>query len=226
MDHSTQAAQEESPRNTRSAQVDLRQNNPASKFADPTLFPTFSDLPQIVDPSGWPSSEQTPQPTGTGSLANTWYLLAQIKENMTITKPTLIVTDWTGRDFVLLFEDNGVSLKGFRKRYTVMVPCARRTKRYNKNDELRIAADRGAEVQVIPGSLDRILELDVLLASDETERRCAACGTTEGSLLNCTACQVTQYCGKECQTQSWREMDHKASCRIIQALKNIPAHAD
>ncbi|KAI1270522.1 hypothetical protein F5Y18DRAFT_15019 [Xylariaceae sp. FL1019] len=226
MDLAIQAEEDEFPRNTHSAQNDLRQKHPTSKLVDPTLFPTFADLPQLVDPSGWPSSEHIPQATGSGSLANTWYLLAQIKENMTITKPTLIVTDRTGRDFVLLFEDNGVSLKGFRKRYTVMIPCARRTKRYNKNDELRIPADCGAEVQVIPGTLDRILELGVLLTSSEDERKCAACGKTEGSLLNCTACQVTKYCGKECQTRSWREMDHKASCRIIQALKKIPACVD
>lgn len=69
---------------------------------------------------------------------------------MTITQPTLIVTDRTGVDFALLFEDKTTSLKGFRKGFTVAVPGARRTDREGegKKGVVRVPAGRGAEVKV------------------------------------------------------------------------------
>jgi hypothetical protein len=108
---------------------------------NPSHYPTFYELPSA-------SEESSPN----DQSSNPWCLLAQIKENMTITKPTLIVTDRTGVDFALLFEDNRVSLKGFRKGYTVAVPHARRTDREDegqgKKAVVRVPADRGADVKV------------------------------------------------------------------------------
>ncbi|TGJ81493.1 hypothetical protein E0Z10_g7279 [Xylaria hypoxylon] len=110
-----------------------------SKFADPSQFPTFYELPAAASAAGQAST----------SSDESWCLLAQIKENMTITKPTLIVTDRTGVDFALLFED-AISLKGFRKAYTVVVPNARRTDREGdgKKAVVRVPAGRSAEVKV------------------------------------------------------------------------------
>ncbi|KAJ3560859.1 hypothetical protein NPX13_g9161 [Xylaria arbuscula] len=110
-----------------------------SRFADASRFPAFYELPSTVDSETADSL----------SLDKSWCLLAQIKENMTITKPTLIVTDRKGVDFALLFED-GVSLKGFRKGYTVAIPGARRTDREGEGKKavVRVPAGRGAEVKV------------------------------------------------------------------------------
>lgn len=109
-----------------------------SQFADAPHFPAFYELPSVSES------------TSDGQFSDrAWCLLAQIKENMTITKPTLIVTDRTGVDFALLFEDS-VSLKGFRKGYTVAVPGAKRTDREGEGKKavVRVLAGRGTEAKV------------------------------------------------------------------------------
>ncbi|KAI3326313.1 hypothetical protein HD806DRAFT_443117 [Xylariaceae sp. AK1471] len=112
-----------------------------SSLTNPSNSPTFYELPAVSSPND----------SSTDSSDKNWYLLAQIKENMTITKPTLIVTDRTGVDFALLFEDN-INLKelGFRKGYTLAVPNARRTDREGEGKKavVRVPASRSGDVKV------------------------------------------------------------------------------
>ncbi|KAI1419538.1 hypothetical protein F5Y12DRAFT_233323 [Xylaria sp. FL1777] len=183
-----------------------------SRFTDTSQFPAFYELPATSGSSAEGDS-----------LDSKWWLLAQIKENMTITKPTLIVTDRTGVDFALLFEDS-ISLKSFRKGYTIAVPGARRTDREGdgKKAVVRVPGGRGAGVKVIPGGLERVLELGVVLdGGDDRERKCAACGKTEGEFMKCTGCGFAAYCGKDCQVKGWGEMDHKSNCRVLKTLRDI-----
>ncbi|KAI1756090.1 hypothetical protein F4782DRAFT_526645 [Xylaria castorea] len=114
----------------------------SSRFSNPGQFPTFYELPAV--------SERSTPDHNDGQSDRTWCLLAQIKENMTITKPTLIATDRAGVDFALLFED-GISLKGFRKGYTVAVPEARRTDREGEGKKavVHVPAGVGADVKKI-----------------------------------------------------------------------------
>ncbi|KAI1121386.1 hypothetical protein F5Y10DRAFT_256452 [Nemania abortiva] len=174
-----------------------------------TQFPTFYELPAASPQSDTEES--------------TWWLLAQIKENMTITQPTLIATDQTGVDFALLFEDKGTSLKAFRKGYTVAVPRARRTDREGEGKKavVRVPAGRGADVKVIPGSLERILELGTVIQGADVGQKCAACGSTESAVSKCTGCGFAAYCGKECQVKGWSEMDHKSNCKVLKAMRDI-----
>jgi hypothetical protein len=112
-----------------------------SNLTKPSSFPTFYELP----------AASSPDAPSTDSSDENWCLLAQIKENMTITKPTLIVTDRTGVDFALLFEDT-INLKdlGFRKGYTLAVPNARRTDREGEGKKavVRVPAGRSGDVKV------------------------------------------------------------------------------
>ncbi|KAI0414345.1 hypothetical protein F5X98DRAFT_252934 [Xylaria grammica] len=182
-----------------------------SRFTEASQFPTFYELPAVSADGQAPSSQD-----------ESWCLLAQIKENMTITKPTLIVTDRTGVDFALLFEDS-ISLKGFRKGYTVAVPNVRRTDREGEGKKavVRVPAGRSADVKVIPGALERVLELGVVLEKGNMDRKCAACGKTEGAFMKCTGCGFAAYCGKDCQVKGWAEMDHKSNCKVLKALLDI-----
>ncbi|KAI0869882.1 hypothetical protein GGS24DRAFT_477390 [Hypoxylon argillaceum] len=179
-----------------------------------TQFPAFYELP--------PASSSDPS-AADGSAEASWWLLAQIKENMTLTQPTLIATDTTGVDFALLFEDARFSLRGFRKGFTVVVPGARRTDRggEGKKAVVRVPARRGADVKVIPGSLERVSELGVVLQGGDAGRKCAACGKAEGAFLKCTGCGFAAYCGKDCQVKGWSEMGHKSNCKVIKALREI-----
>lgn len=106
-------------------------------FSDPTLFPTFRELPAVANTGNATTS------TGSADGEGSWTLLAQIKENMTITKPTLIATDRSGVDFAIIFEEPGFSLKGFRKGYTLLVPGARRTEREEVGKKAVVRVEQG-----------------------------------------------------------------------------------
>lgn len=85
-------------------------------FTDDTLFPTFYTLPTTTTDE--PAQED-----------RDWFMVAEVKNNMTITKPTLIATDRGGMDFAVTFEeDRGWDLKarGLKKGATMVVPRARR----------------------------------------------------------------------------------------------------
>ncbi|KAI1086937.1 hypothetical protein F5B19DRAFT_100747 [Rostrohypoxylon terebratum] len=205
-------------------------------FTNPQTFPTFDELPSSS------SASSTPNPSP-------WFLLAQIKENMTITKPTLVVRDRANIDFAVTFDDgdhHGLAGAGgeklrFRKGYTLVVPRATRTDRgEGKKALVRVPEGQGREVRVVPGSLERVLalgaELDGLMGGengDEEVKRCAACGKEgakgegegEGDgglkLMRCTGCGVVAYCSKECQVQGWNEKGHKADCKVLKGIKEI-----
>ncbi|KXJ87726.1 hypothetical protein Micbo1qcDRAFT_197712 [Microdochium bolleyi] len=196
-------------------------------FTDPRLFPSFYELPPAPA-----SSDSPPSPAGGGDGDESpWYLLAQVKENMTITQPTLIVTDRTGVDFALLFEDRGKNLKSFKKTYTVVIPRARRTDReeVGKKGIVRVEKGDGEGVKVISGRLARVLELGKLLDSGALGKRCGSCGkgggteddgaTTATTLSRCLGCGIAVYCSKECQAVSWNELDHKSNCKVLRAVE-------
>ncbi|KAI0394327.1 hypothetical protein F5Y17DRAFT_265819 [Xylariaceae sp. FL0594] len=176
-------------------------------------------MSRLTDPfSRFPSFNELPPPSSSPSSKYHHVLLAQIKEDMTITKPTLIVTDRTGVDFALVFEDEGVSLKerGFRKGCTILVPNATRTERgaEGKKAIVRVPGGEMGDVEIIPGHLDRVLELCIVLEATRgpCSDRCAACGKAGGKLMKCTGCGISAYCGKECQVNGWTTMDHKSNC--------------
>lgn len=145
-------------------------------IADTATFPSFTGCPT----------------EGASTPDKPWWLLAQVKENMTITKPTLVVTDRTGDDFALTFEDKSVSLKGFKKGFTVVVPRAWRTVAEEGKKGYVIVAEGDGGVKAIPAGLDRVLELAGTGGGDE---KCATCGKGE-ELMKCTRCERVRYCGK------------------------------
>lgn len=117
-------------------------------FTDTTLFPTFDSLPRTtesVDPE-----------------RADWCLVGQVKNNMTITKPTLIVTDRSGAEFAVTFEDRGFDLKArnLKKGNTIVIPRARRTpKGEGKQDALVVEAKHCPTVKV-RSSMRRMASID------------------------------------------------------------------
>ncbi|KAK6839326.1 hypothetical protein PG987_005192 [Apiospora arundinis] len=188
-------------------------------FTDPAQFPDFYQLPSDVEIANAPAE---------GLEGTSWWMLAQVKVNMTLTKPTLIVTDRRGLDFAVTFEDSSMDLKGYKKGYTMVVPRAQRTDREEgKKAVMRIEARDCKLVHVIPAKMAQLLELGQVLdmmSADEAEGReqkCAACGKTEGSLAKCTGCGTVRYCSKECQLKGWSELGHKSNCKSLKAIKTI-----
>ncbi|RYP83826.1 hypothetical protein DL770_005296 [Monosporascus sp. CRB-9-2] len=210
-----------------------------SDFSDSAVFPPFAELPPAgASSTGADGSTASTSSTTTKAGSGGWFLLAQIKEDMTITKPTLIVTDRAGVDFAVTFEDAGLNLRGdlgARKGYTLVVPGARRTDREGKKAVVRVEAGRGGQVrrlwangflvgppeQVIPGSLEQVLELGRVIGSETVGKQCAACGKTGGPLMRCKGCSTASYCSKACQVNGWSELGHKSNCKVLKSIREI-----
>jgi len=171
-------------------------------FADPDLFPTFAALPSVPQSSPADSTADDATPAGAGVP----WLLAQVRDDMTVVKPTLVLADRAGSPFALVFEGlarDGLDLKaaGLRKGATAAVPAARRTEpeQAGKRAFVRVPPGRAAEVRALPGPLDRVLALAARFGPDGPERRgegaCAACGKEEG-VAKCVGCGAVRYCGK------------------------------
>ncbi|OTB00836.1 hypothetical protein M426DRAFT_323947 [Hypoxylon sp. CI-4A] len=192
------------------------------QFTDSALFPTFQELPSASSISS-------------SVMAGDWFLLAQIREDMTITKPTVIARDRAGVEFAITFDDGdhrgtGLGWK-FRKGHTLVVPRAVRTDREEgKKAVVRVREGDGKTVRIVPGSLEQVFELGAILAGikgleaeGEKEKKCAACGKLEGEnpLLRCTGCGVVSYCSKACQVRGWNELGHKANCKVLKSIKEV-----
>ncbi|KAI4860476.1 hypothetical protein F4820DRAFT_108254 [Hypoxylon rubiginosum] len=208
-------------------------------FTDPSTFPAFHELPSA---SSLPSSSSLTSSSSTSPPAD-WFLLAQIKENMTITKTTLVVRDRAGADFAVTFDDGdhrGLLGSGngsgegaaprFRKGHTLVVPRAARTDREGEGKKavVRVPAGRSGGVRVVPGSLEQVLELGRVLVGMEEEsglaKKCAACGGPEAEgrpLMRCTGCGAAAYCSKACQVRGWGELGHKSNCKVVKSIREI-----
>lgn len=171
--------------------------NPLPDFSNTTLFPTFITIPQ--DDEDGEHQQQQQHEDGSG-----YYLLAQVKDNMTINKPTLVLTDRDTNPFALVFEGLGrddLDLKGlgFKKGYTAVVPRARRTRPADetKRGFVRVARQDAARVKAVPAPLARVLEV---AGSAPKGTRCETCGKEEGGdgarLKSCTGCERVGYCSK------------------------------
>ncbi|KUI58554.1 Zinc finger MYND domain-containing protein 10 [Cytospora mali] len=182
-------------------------------FTNTTLFPTFLTIPeQGPDAVSSPAGER-------------WYLLAEVKDNMTITKPTLVLTDRDANPFALVFEGLGrddLDLKGlgFKKGASVIIINARRTKPADESKRgfVRIEKGDAGNVTAVPAAMERVLELGGKIKGHS----CETCGGNgEDGLKRCTGCERAGYCSKECQVKGWNEGGHKKDCRILRALNDI-----
>lgn len=167
---------------------------PIPDFSNTATFPAFDALP----------IEDGPASSGPDAREE-WFLVAQVKQNMTITKPTVVVSDRAGDEFAITFEDRGIDLRPVKTGWTIVVPrAARTTPKEGKKGFVRVAEGRGTGVKYVPAGLERVFELGRAVreggegdAGDvPAESVCAGCGRTEGSLKSCTGCGVVRYCGK------------------------------
>ena len=187
----------------------------------------FSTCPLITTAS---VSDSPPAP---------WHLIAQIKTNMTITKPTLIATDSSGEDFALTFDDVDADLARFRTGWTAVVPMAMRTPapagRTTGEGKGFVAVPRGcaAAVRVVPGPVKRVVGLLAARGEEETQRperagggndvalglqrECAECRKHVES-RKCLGCSSVWFCGK---VSRGSDCSYTASYSIIGRLMRI-----
>ncbi|KAK3296806.1 uncharacterized protein B0H64DRAFT_456466 [Chaetomium fimeti] len=122
---------------------------PLPDFTSPTTFPLFTSLPLTTTPSSSSSEE--------------YYLLAQIHQNMTLTKPTLICTDATNTSFAIVFGSRPASgpdtldfaRLGYRRGATLVLPGVRRTPPKEGDGSkgfVSIAREEEGRVRVVPSS--------------------------------------------------------------------------
>lgn len=167
---------------------------PLPDFANTVHFPTFLTIPE-QDRDSPPSSSLTPTKGDTP-----WFLLAQVKDNMTINKPTLVLKDRDENPFALVFEGlerDELDLKGlgFKKGCTAVIPHAARTKpaENGKRGFVRIEKGNARAVRAVPGPLARVLEVGGKVKGSQ----CETCGAEgETGLKSCTGCGRVGYCSK------------------------------
>lgn len=167
---------------------------PLPDFSNITLFPSFTFIPE---------DDQKAIPKDTD--IDEWFLLAQVKDDMTINKPTLVLNDRDGVPFALVFEGLGrddLKFKdlGFKKGMTAVIPWARRTQPADeaKRGFVRVWKEDAARVRSIPGPLARVLELGGKGHADtEAEAEAENCGACENKgTKKCTGCSRVTYCSK------------------------------
>lgn len=169
---------------------------PLPDFSNTAHFPTFLTIPEQDRDAPSSSSSSPSLPRG----VTAWHLLAQVKDNMTINKPTLVLADRDGSPFALVFEGlerDGLDLRGlgFRKGCTAVIPNAVRTRpaAEGKRGFVRVDREHAGAVRAIPGPLERVLELGGKARGDG----CEACGGRgEEGLRSCTGCERVGYCSK------------------------------
>ena len=162
-------------------------------FTNTAVFPTFLTIPE-QDPAGGSSPSVSP------ISQDKWYLLAQVKDNMTINKPTLVATDRDADQFALVFEGLGrddLDLKGLglKKGSTVVIPNARRIKPADESKRgfVRIEKGDAGSVRAVPGPLASVLDLGGKVKGN----KCETCGGDgENGLRSCTGCEKVGYCSK------------------------------
>ncbi|KAK1980785.1 hypothetical protein LZ30DRAFT_594148 [Colletotrichum cereale] len=223
---------------------------PIPDFANEAIFPAFDGLPiedaGAADPPSYAASSEPPSyvppppPDPPSAVApkpsshdarEEWFLVAEVKQNMTITKPTLVVVDRGGTEFAVTFEDRGIDLRPVRQGWTIVVPRAVRTApKGGKRGFVRVPEGRGTGVKYVPGGLEKIGEVGARARGGDGDGdggrgfrgRCAGCGKGEGAdggaLKSCTACGVARYCGKECQKDDWKT--HKNDCKVLKGMVN------
>ena len=181
-------------------------------------------IPDLNDRALFPPFVELPEEHGDGGDGDGRWLLAQIKDNMTITKPTLVLADRDGHPFALVFDGVGhdgldLGTLGLKKGATAVVRNARQsvpagsgdidngpetmTSKAAKRPFVRIAAGEAHTVQAVPGGLEQTLAAAGKLrrrldAEAEACDACDACGSAgDGSkLLRCTGCSQAQYCNR------------------------------
>lgn len=162
---------------------------PLPDFANIELFPSFATIPELAHDA--PVVE---------AAAPKWHLLAQVKDNMTINKPTLVLNDRDGSPFALVFEGldrDGLDLKGLglKKGATAVISNAIRVRPVKEGQRgfVRVEAGQAGSVKAVPGPLSRVLEVSGQVKGST----CETCGV-EGAkgLKSCTGCERVGYCSK------------------------------
>ncbi|KAF7526860.1 hypothetical protein G7054_g10621 [Neopestalotiopsis clavispora] len=165
-------------------------------FNNDKIFPTFYTLPTTTD-----EQRAAAEDNNDDQDHHPWFMVVQVKNNMTITKPTLIATDRSGMDFAVTFEeDRGWDLKarGLKKGSVMVIPRARRLEKGPGRKDVLVVEKRDCEsVKAIPGSLERTIALGSRLDdSGATAAKCETCEKVQDGLSKCTGCESVAYCGK------------------------------
>ncbi|KAL1902970.1 hypothetical protein Sste5346_000882 [Sporothrix stenoceras] len=161
-------------------------------------------FPDLTDRSLFPPFLELPEDDGTQAQSGgDVVLLAQVKDNMTITKPTLVLTDRDGTGFALVFdglERDSLDLGklGLKKGATAVIKGARQTVPAQSGDDsltakaarrpfMRVALGQAHTVLAVPTGLEQTIAIAGKLrprqeqAQKEGYQQCEACGAAGAS---------------------------------------------
>lgn len=157
-------------------------------MVDPAFRQLVRDFENLMEDGAWgfcprdvlPCFAELNEDDGTGTVqedrkARPWLLVAQVKNDMTITKPTLTLRDKTGHEFALVFDGLGrgdldFRQRGLKKGNVAIVRNALRTPpREQGRGQGFVVVGKGREdtVSAVPGPLERVVKAIAVLAVRE-----------------------------------------------------------
>jgi len=171
-----------------------------------------------------------------------WCFLGEITESVVTTRLCLTVKDRMGKEVTVSFyldspESGGGSLGGFKYFTPGIFPVHPNipkslTKKGNTiailypqqhefaDTSIGFRIENGDYVQFFPCTLERLLALgDRILSRAKGGRACYKCNKTASQ--RCSGCNVTRYCGKDCQAGDWSDGGHKKDCKLLRQVATL-----
>ena len=199
-----------------------------SRLSDTRLFPCYKDLPEPWEPN----STHYVARDGRRYPKYHWAYVGEIKA-MQVTGQTLTLElldrQWKIVQCMIALVWQEVDLAMFKVGWTVFIRYAEARREGGRLGDGMDAMfpDDAKLITTVPTSLAHVLAYDTGLAARSdggtaaslaADSVCRNCEENTASKL-CSGCKVSAYCSRECQTAHWK--DHKSSCRIFAALRDI-----
>lgn len=151
-------------------------------------------------------------------------LLADVMEDVSGSRPQFYIRDTEGREVLLKFElDTDASERKVFDDVAIGGMVALRNPHVHHFMDgsvgLRVEEDDMlGSFKAFGCSVEGFRKFNERLMYTTRHPQCEHCGTLDGK-SQCSGCQCTRYCSRDCQQQNWRT--HQHMCRILAALREF-----
>ncbi|KAF7333442.1 SET domain protein, sequence [Mycena venus] len=182
-----------------------------------------NNLLELYDRRDW-DNEPIPPPRH-------WCYLGEIVEHITVPiRNVLTVRDKAGKDTHLSTNFDLEAQFDVKVGSTIAILYAEN--KYFSFGVYGLRLDHAKFVKIFPCNLETLLRINDDYENEtpvDSPKKCKGCGKEEepnkNTLLRCSRCLGASYCGKDCQTDSWKR-GHKGECKIFQALIELKRSRD
>ncbi|KAJ7908897.1 hypothetical protein B0H13DRAFT_2015778 [Mycena leptocephala] len=201
------------------------QKFPAHDLRNPKSFPSYVQCSpyELYERRGW-DNELEPPPRH-------WCYLGEIVEHIIVPiRNLLTVKDKDGESTQLSSNFDLEAQFDVKVGSTIAILYAE--KKYFSFGVYGLRLDHAKFVKIFPCNLETLLRINDDIESEtpvDSAKKCKGCGNEEvpnqTTLLRCSRCLGTSYCGKDCQTDAWKR-GHKRECKTFEALIELKRSRD